>query len=192
LEEKLFKVTVRIVNQTPLPKLDEDQNEALLLRTFASTHTVLSIERGEFVSLMEPPLEFKEFAEQCSNVGTWPVLVGDEERPTSSTMLSSPIILYDFPKIAPESASTLFDGAEIDEILALRILTMADAEKLEMRDLDQHARRLLERSQGLSEDSLLKMHGTLRPVQAPESSATSEPLVEFDDFFGNRAERNQG
>ena len=45
------------------------------------------------------------------------------------TMLSSPIILYDYPKIAPESAGDLFDGTEIDEILSLRIQTMSDVEK---------------------------------------------------------------
>ena len=48
-------------------------------------------------------------------------------------MLSSPIILYDYPQIAPESPGDLFDGTEIDEILALRILTLTDAEKAEMR-----------------------------------------------------------
>ena len=48
-------------------------------------------------------------------------------------MLSAPIILYDYPQIAPESPGDLFDGPEIDEILALRILTLTDAEKEEVR-----------------------------------------------------------
>ncbi len=48
-------------------------------------------------------------------------------------MISSPIILYDYPQIAPESPGDLFDGAEIDEILTLRILTMTDEEKQEAR-----------------------------------------------------------
>ena len=61
------------------------------------------------------------------NVGTWPVLAGEEGQ--HGTMLSAPIILYDYPQIAPESPGDLFDGTEIDEILALRILTMTDAEK---------------------------------------------------------------
>ncbi len=51
-------------------------------------------------------------------------------------MLSSPIILYDYPQIAPESPGDLFDGTEIDEILALRILTLTDDEKHEMRHAD--------------------------------------------------------
>ena len=44
-----------------------------------------------------------------------------------------PIILYDYPQIAPESPGDLFDGTEIDEILTLRIMTLTDEEKREMR-----------------------------------------------------------
>jgi len=61
-------------------------------------------------------------------------------------MLASPIILYDYPQIAPESPGDLFDGTEIDEILALRIMTMTDDEKREMRNTDVRARRILERT----------------------------------------------
>ena len=35
-------------------------------------------------------------------------------------VLSSPIILYDHPAVAPESDGALYDATEIDEILALR------------------------------------------------------------------------
>ena len=66
----------------------------------------------------------REAAAACDNQGTWPVLVGGER--DSDTMLSSPIILYDYPQIAPESPGDLFDGTEIDEILTLRILAMTD------------------------------------------------------------------
>src|SRR5581483_9026714 len=66
------------------------------------------------------------------------------------------------PKIAPESAGSYFDGTEIDEMLALRILTMTGEEKREMRQVDEHARQLLERTEDLQEDDLLKMHGAMR------------------------------
>jgi hydrogenase maturation protease len=89
-------------------------------------------------------------------------------------MLSSPIILYDYPQIAPESAGDLFDGAEIDEILTLRIMTMTDEEKQEMRGVDDHARRILERTEMLPDDHLLKMHGAMRTVPSPQS---------HEDFF---------
>ena len=56
-------------------------------------------------------------------------------------VLSSPIILYDYPQIAPESAGDLCDGTEIDaEILSLRILTLTEEEKREMRQSDERGR----------------------------------------------------
>ena len=65
-------------------------------------------------------------------------------------MLSSPIILYDYPKIAPESAGDLFDGTEIDEILTLRVQTMTDEEKARCAASMKQARRILERTENLS------------------------------------------
>jgi hydrogenase maturation protease len=77
-------------------------------------------------------------------------------------MLSSPIILYDYPQIAPESAGDLFDGTEIDEILTLRIMTLTDEEKREMRGVDERARRILERTETLPLEGLMKLHGAMR------------------------------
>ena len=97
----------------------------LLPYSLVSAHTILGVENGEFLSLLEPPTGFEELARNCENRGIWPVLAGDD----ATTMLSSPIILYDYPQIAPESAGNLFDATEIDEILSLRILTLTDEEK---------------------------------------------------------------
>ena len=177
LEAGTIKVTVRILNQTAMAESELLDPEAVLQRTFASTHTILSIQSGEFISAMDPGDEFKAAARSCKNIGTWPVLVGDESKRERSTMLSSPIILYDYPKIAAESAGNLFDGTEIDEILSLRLQTLTDAEKFEMRHVDEHARRLLERTDALTGDAFLKMHGEMR-------KSKGEGPIEFDDFFG--------
>lgn len=174
----LNKITIRVLNLTPVSAIELGSREAIAMRTFASTHAVLTVEGAEFISLTDTPAEFKEAAGACKNIGAWPVLVGNEAESERDTMLSSPIILYDYPKIAPESAGPLFDGTEIDEILTLRILTMTDEEKREMRHVDAQARRLLERTEALPQESLLKMHGTMRPVD-------SGAPVEFDDFFGS-------
>lgn len=176
LRPGVWKLTARIGNETPVSDLELEDREAIALRTFASTHTVLNLKGGEFVSLLDTPAHFRDDAVGCKNLGTFPVLVGEESRRERDTMLSSPIILYDYPKIAPESAGTLFDGTEIDEILSLRILTMTDEEKREMRYVDEQARSLLERTESLSSEALLKMHGRLRPEKRRE--------IEFDDFFG--------
>jgi hypothetical protein len=89
--------------------------------------------------------------------------VGEEGQ--RNTMLSSPIILYDYPQIAPESPGDLFDGVEIDEILSLRILTMTDEEKREMRQSDDRARHILERTEALPEEHFAKLHGVLRGLR---------------------------
>ena len=73
-------------------------------------------------------------------------------------MFCSPIILYDYPKIAPESAGDFFDGTEMDEMLTLRVLTLTDAEKQEMQNGDPRARRILERTEALTNDAMLKAH----------------------------------
>ncbi len=171
---QVVKIRANIVNQTPIPDCDLENQDAVLMRTFASTHTVLHLEGGEFISLMDPPPALDESARSCKNEGTWPVLIGDEKSGDRSTMLSSPIILYDYPKIAPESPGELFDGTEIDEILTLRVLTMSDAEKEEMRESDERARHILERTESLPQEQLLKMHGVVRELRSFD-----------DDFFCN-------
>ena len=60
-------------------------------------------------------------------------------------MLSSPIILYDQPAVAPESPGDLYDATEIDEILALRVLTLTDDEKAEARATDPRAAAIVDR-----------------------------------------------
>lgn len=162
-QDGVFKLTVLVSNATTLLNPRLFAREEVLLRSLLSAHTVLHASDGEFVSLTDPPAELKEIASQCKNIGTWPVLVGEE--PAADTILSSPIILSDYPQIAPESPGDLFDGTEIDEILALRILTLTDDEKREMRQSDQRAREVLERTESLPAEHFLKLHGVLRGMK---------------------------
>jgi hypothetical protein len=159
----LFKVTVRVVNHTPLDETMSTSRAAALLRSFASTHTILGVREGEFVSLLDPPEPWREAAAGCDNIGTWPVLVGEDQ--AKDTLLSSPIILYDYPQVAPESPGNLFDGTEIDEILTLRILTLTDEEKRAAAAVDDRARALLARTQALAEEQLFRLHGTIRTLR---------------------------
>jgi hypothetical protein len=162
LDESVFRITTRILNRTPIHPRDLGDANEIVMRTFASTHTVLQIEAGLFLSLLDPPDGYGSAAMSCQNIGTWPILVGREEKQDRDAMISSPIILYDYPKIAPESPGDLFDGGEIDEILTLRIMTMTDEEKREMRGVDEQARRILERTESLPGEDLLRMHGVMR------------------------------
>jgi hypothetical protein len=156
----VYQVTVRIANLTELAKQNRGHHDTAVPQAMVSTHTILEVTDGDFVSLLEPPEELREASAACRNVGTWPVLVGEKKQ--CKCMLSSPIILYDYPEVAPESPGDLFDGTEIDEILTLRILTMTDQEKEEMRRSDDRARRILERTESLPQEHLAKLHGALR------------------------------
>jgi len=156
----LYRVRVTVSNGTDVAP--GAVREDALLDGLVSAHTILLAGKGEFVSLLEPPAELRDLAHACRNIGTWPVLAGAAGERT--IMLSSPIIIYDYPQLAPESPGDLFDGTEIDEILSLRILTLTDAEKAEMRYSDERARRILERTEGLNAEDLMRMHGTMRPV----------------------------
>ena len=163
LNEELYKITLEVANEGSVADPSTASRDCALMRSLLSAHSILSVESGEFVSLLDTPEELKEFASLCKNVGTWPVLVGEQDQ--RNAMLSSPIILYDYPQIAPESTGDLFDGTEIDEILALRILTLTDDEKREMRDSDERARQILERTEALPEEQFLKLHGVLRGMR---------------------------
>ncbi len=167
--DEVVKISVRIQNLAHLDPEGPDDSlgrESILLDSLISAHTILGVENGEFISLLDHP-GFDDLVAECVNVGTWPVLVGDD--PTA--MLSSPIILYDYPQIAPESTGNLFDSTEIDEILSLRILTLTDAEKREMRQSDDRTREILERTECMPEEQFMKLHGILRRLTVLEEKA---------------------
>jgi len=167
LDESCYRVTLNIRNLADIEDAENLSRDQVLLRSLVSVHSILHVAGGEFVSLLDPPEEFKAAAIGCQNAGAWPVLAGDEGQ--RNLVLSAPIILHDYPQIAPESAGDLFDGCEIDEILALRILTMTDAEKLEVRNGDDRARQILERTELLPPEHFQKLHGALRGLRmSPE------------------------
>jgi hypothetical protein len=68
----------------------------------------------------------------------------------TDVVLASPIILYDQPEVAPESAGALFDSTEIDEILTLRVMTLTDEEKAAARATDPHAAAIIDRCDRLT------------------------------------------
>jgi hypothetical protein len=153
----LSRLTLRVVNTTPWTGRTR---EDALRQTFCSTHAVLRAREGSWVSLTDPPAALRAQAEGCECSGAWPVLVGEQGDRT--TMLASPIILGDHPEIAPESPGDLFDSGEIDQMLVLNILAMTDAERRDMRDTDPRARAILERTEALSGEEIMRLHGAVR------------------------------
>ena len=163
-DEDKTRMRVRVSNETPLAGPHDDdprvRRRAVQLKTLASTHVIYRCSGGGFVSLLDPPPLLAAAAARCENRGAWPVLVGASG--ATDAMLGSPIILYDYPAIAPESAGDLYDATEIDEILTLRVLALSDAEKEQVRALDPRARAILERCERLTPAELAALHGAIR------------------------------
>jgi hypothetical protein len=153
----LRRLTVRVSNATTW---SGGTRERALAHTLCSTHIVLATHGGAFVSLTDPPARLQSQAAACENRGVWPVLAG--EPGDRGTLLCSPIILPDHPQIAPESPGDLFDGGEIDQMLVLNILALTDEEKGEMRASDPRAREILDRTESLSQEQMMRLGGAIR------------------------------
>jgi len=156
-----------VENITPCPAEGHAHRGLALRHSLNGAHLLLAARGGRFLSLLDPPEWAAAAAAACANHGTWPVLVGQAgEEPV---VLSSPIVLYDFPEIAPESPGDLFDATEIDEILSLRIMTLTEEEKREARATDERARALLDRTDSLPTEVLERLHGAIRHLGAAAS-----------------------
>ena len=164
------KLHLELQNISPLSSGAESRRGEALPQSLVSAHILLGVTGGEFVSLLEPPDLYAADAKACTNTGVFPVLAGDV--PDRSILFLSPIIMYDYPKTSPESAGDFFDGTEMDEMLTLRVLTLTDAEKDEMRRGDPRARRILERTEALTGEEMLKTHGIVRSLREIRGDAS--------------------
>ena len=187
LHDGFYRLHALLANESYVPQIEPLSRRIVQDIAFTSAHLLLGIEGGSFVSLLEPHTSVEADAKACQQDGVFPVLAaaaaGDR-----SCVLCSPIILYDYPQIAPESIGNFFDGTEMDEMLALRVLTLTDEEKAEMRRSDPHTRAILERTETLPDELLAKVHGAvrgLRRITEHEPTATTTiDLIEgpFDPF----------
>jgi hypothetical protein len=158
----LRRLTLVVRNETHIAPTD-DRNEALR-GAFISAHALLGARDAVFASILDPPEYAKTAAATCRNERIFPVLVGkpqDESHQTARTMLVSPIILYDFPRIASASTTHTFDATEIDELLMLSVASLSDEEKRAARAAHPYARELVERADALDADTLAALHGEL-------------------------------
>lgn len=149
------------------------------LRTaFVSTHTLMAVEGGRFLSVLDPPQSAAPAVAMLANRHTWPVLVGEEaaDLHRATLMLSSPIILYDHPAVAAGTEGEAFDATEIDELLTLSVLSLPQEERDEARATDPRARAIIERAERFGPGEFARAHaGALRRDEPP-------PLVQHDPF----------
>ena len=173
-----LRLALRVANTSPGPEPDADRDLAMR-SSLIGAHTILALSSGAFLSLADPPEWARPAAAECTNEHTWPVLAGSSEQPR--LVLSSPIILSDFPEIAPESPNQLFDGLENDEILTLRTMVLTDEEKREARATDPRAATLVDAVDSMPPEIFERLHGVIRSMSGPGATT---PAMDGVPTFG--------
>jgi hypothetical protein len=133
------------------PGLDRRQ---ALTNSIISTHVVVEIDGGTFVSPLEAGRE---------SVNIWPVLA----TPDDDAVLGAPIVLPDHPQISPASHGNLFDNTEIEEALVLHVHSLTDEERAAAGGRDRAVGDMLERALALGPEEIMALHGGLSPVASP-------------------------
>jgi hypothetical protein len=172
---RVIKIRIGIENLSEGPKQSPADRMLALRQSFLATHTLLSVSDGAFISLIDPPEWARDAAASCVNLRAWPVLAGEKGR--RDIVLFAPIILYDYPQVAPESPGDLFDLTEIDELLTLRTMTLTEDEKREVRETDSRAAALLDRVDRLPQAMFSGLHGSVRYLRdATDHKHEPEPI----------------
>ncbi len=177
----LARVRVRVENVTDWAQPGAPRDD-VVRRSMVAVHTLLAVRSGSFVSLFDPPELAKAAVAGCENLHTFPVLIGDPG--SHDVLLSSPVTLYDYADVAPESAGQFYDSTEIDEMLALRVMTLTDAEKREARGTDPRAAAIVDRCDIMPKEVFERLHGAvryLRDVAAPVADDDFPTFTTPDD-----------
>jgi hypothetical protein len=175
---RLLRLRVAVTNAAdPVTEKDASARSSLI-----GSHLLLHADRARFVSVIDPPEDAREAADRCRQHRCWPVLAGDggPDGQTSDVVLAAPIILYDHPAVAPESAGAMFDSTEIDEILTLRVLTLTDEEKAQARSTDARAATIIDRCEQLPPAELQRLHGILREPHSAGPDLAGSDLAGSD------------
>jgi hypothetical protein len=165
IEDGRRRVSYRVENRTEVPD-GLDRGEALRC-SLISTHPVLTVTEGRFISQLDAP---------CESVNTWPVLAS----PDDDVMLGAAIILPDHPQIAPESRGNLFDNTEIEEALVLHVQALSDEERAEIEQQDPAVREMIERASAVTSEELLRLHGRVE-VRDPVTLEPPRPSADVRD-----------
>jgi len=166
---EVVQLSLQVDNIVPGSIADKDEASRSSL---LGAHLLVQVTDAAFVSLLDPPDEAREAAAACAQHRCWPVLAGSPG--DTDVVLVSPIIVYDYPEVADESAGALFDSTEIDEILTLRIMTLTDEEKAEARATDPRAAEIIDRCENMSPAALARLHGVLRDPHAGIAGGVSD------------------
>jgi hypothetical protein len=172
------KLRIRIENRSAVVP---GERSSALRTAFVSSHTLLHAEGGAFLSALDPPAQCADATARLVNRHTWPVLVGDAsaDAQRSALALSSPIILYDYPAVAPQSEADSFDATEVDELMMLSVLSLSDDERNEARATDPRARAIVERAERFGPQELGRLHGALLAAKQ-DAPVSGDPFAALD------------
>lgn len=164
-----YEVAFRVENRT-LVRSGLDRAGALA-RSLLSTHPILRVSGGKFVSVLERP---------CGAINTFPILATVDDE----AIVGATIALPEHPQIAPESRGALFDSTEIEEALLLHVHALSDAEREEIERSDPAVREMVARAAASTPADIIALHGrvTLRDPEPERDRETNEPPVEPPDL----------
>ena len=174
-------VRLRVVLENDSEVVPAALRSDVVRTAFVSTHVLFAARNARFLSPIDPPEIAVEATATLENRHTWPVLIGDasQDAQRASVLFSSPIVLGDFPAVAPQTDGDAHDALEIDQLLTLGVLALSDAERAEARATDPRARAIVERAERFGAERIARSHaGTMFGV--PLERSALDPLEELD------------
>jgi hypothetical protein len=144
--EEAFLVRCCVHNTAAVPPGQD--RAAALARSLISTHLVVQVSAGRFLSPLEAGRE---------SVNIWPVLA----TPCDDAILGAAIVLPDHPQISDASHGNLFDNTEIEEALVLHVHAMTDSEHGQAQQ-DPVVAEMLQRTLAISPEEIIGLHSGLR------------------------------
>jgi hypothetical protein len=156
--QNTFRITVTVINTTPVENAEQVARDEVLSQSFLSTHIILQAADASFISHQNPGEKWEALIAGCENINTWPILIGE----SNTILLSSPIILYDYPQINPKSSGDLFDSTEIEEALLLHVALLSDDEKQRIAQGDEKLQAMLDKVSQVTPEELINFHSGLK------------------------------
>jgi hypothetical protein len=187
LGPELARVRLCVHNETEMGDPAEVTRGEALHHSLISTHPLVGVEGGRFVSPLEREGAEGKAALASEPVNTFPVLLGDRD----AAVLGAAIMLPDHPELAPESLGNLFDNTEIEEALLLHVHALSDDERREIAGQDSAVREMIERAEATTGDDILSLHGrlTYKEPEAEEAATNGRPPTPPPGLYEVQGER---
>jgi hypothetical protein len=189
LSPTLARVRLCVHNETAISWDPTEVSRGEALRhSLVSTHPLLEVEGGRFVSPLEREGPEGEASLASRPVNTFPVLLGEEDR----AVLGAAIVLPDHAELAPESLGNLFDNTEIEEALLLHVHALSDDEREQIAGQDPAVREMIERAESTTGEEIMGLHGRLTYTEPGEeqrgesNGRPPSPPPGLDEIQGER------